>query len=108
MLAWLCATWCATTPTDHFSADVVFFQSASLIRVTASVRAWLLSSNRLARASARAPIAGLRGREDRVLDHTPAYDEPWPILGAAPCPTCSTRSPPATRSASSSWPARNA
>src|SRR3990172_10170436 len=62
--------WCATTPTDHFSPDVTFFQSLSLSRSIAAVASWAFVSNFFASASARAPmvpslvgIVGLRYRD---------------------------------------------
>src|SRR5438093_2390292 len=56
MVSWPPAMWCATTPTGHFSAAVVFFQSASLSRSITAVASWAFVSNCFAKASALAPM----------------------------------------------------
>src|SRR2546428_4029661 len=48
--------WCAVTPTVHFSAPVVFFQSASLSLSRRAVASSTLASNCLANASPLAPM----------------------------------------------------
>src|SRR5712691_158256 len=48
--------WCAVTATVHFSAAVVFFQSASLIFSRRAVASCTLASNCLAYASPLAPM----------------------------------------------------
>src|SRR5262245_32802957 len=48
--------WCAATATVHFSAPVVFFQSASFRFSRRAVASATLASNCLASASALAPI----------------------------------------------------
>src|SRR3990172_6376321 len=48
--------WCAVTPTVHFSAAVVFFQSASLSFSRTAVASFTLASNCLASASPLAPM----------------------------------------------------
>src|SRR5712692_5149033 len=54
--SWAPATWCAVTPTVHFSAAVVFFQSASLSFSSTAVASCTLASYCLANASAFAPM----------------------------------------------------
>src|SRR5260370_30808807 len=48
--------WCAVAATDHFSAAVVFFQSASLSFSKRAVASSTLASNCLANASPLAPM----------------------------------------------------
>src|SRR5882724_339726 len=51
--------WCAVTPTVHFSAAVVSFQSASLSLSRMAVASSTLVSNCLAYASPLAPMVSL-------------------------------------------------
>src|SRR3970282_1888823 len=65
MFACPSATWWATTPTDHFSADVTFFHSASLRLSTTLLNSAHDSSNFLTNCSTRAPMLPPRVRGGR-------------------------------------------
>src|SRR6266849_4077680 len=54
--SWPLATWCAVTPTGHFSAAVTFFQSASLSFSIAAVVSCTFVSYCLANPSTLAPM----------------------------------------------------
>ena len=54
--SWPLATWCAVTPTGHFSGAVTFFQSASLSFSIAAVVSCTFVSYCLANPSTLAPM----------------------------------------------------
>src|SRR6185436_17845722 len=60
------ARWCAVTPTVHFSASVIFFQSASLSFSSTDAASWAFASNCFASTSLFAPIGILL---DRLVGH---------------------------------------